>query len=264
MSNVFAEFLVNQGLYDKIEITEGNINALCDLIDGKEKISVYCKECGQVRVFGMDSMLCFLKDEKNYISPVAAPLADNLRILQNLQNKTPKSEQIPESRDRTWYWTGWQTEDATRVMIFPFVCAMDKSHHVDYIVRTDGNTMIKIGQYPSVADMEFPKLKEYDKVLTEEDRREMGTAIGLYASGVGVGSYVYLRRILERILSQAREKAGDSIDVEIFNRSKVKEKIEMLKDYLPPFLTSNKTLYGVVSKGIHELSEKDCILYFRL
>ena len=38
MSNVFAEFLVNQGLYDKIEITEGNINALCDLIDGKEKI----------------------------------------------------------------------------------------------------------------------------------------------------------------------------------------------------------------------------------
>lgn len=67
MSNVFAEFLVNQGLYDKIEITEGNINALCDLIDGKEKISVYCKECGQVRVFGMDSMLCFLKDEKNYI-----------------------------------------------------------------------------------------------------------------------------------------------------------------------------------------------------
>lgn len=262
MSNVFAEFLVNQGLYDKIEITEGNINAVCDLIDGKEKISVYCKECGQVRVFGMDSMLCFLKDEKNYISPVAAPLADNLRILQNLQNKTPKSEQIPESRDQTWYWTGWQTEDATRVMIFPFVCAMDKSHHVDYIVRTDGNTMIKIGQYPSVADMEFPKLKEDDKVLTEEDRREMGTAIGLYASGVGVGSYVYLRRILERILSQAREKAGDSIDVEIFNRSKVKEKIEMLKDYLPPFLTSNKTLYGVVSKGIHELSEKDCILYF--
>lgn len=262
MSNVFAEFLVNQGLYDKIEITEDNINALCDLIDGKEKISVYCKECGQVRVFGMDSMLCFLKDEKNYISLVAAPLADNLRILQNLQNKTPKSGQIPESRDQTWYWTGWQTEDATRVMIFPFVCAMDKSHHVDYIVRTDGNTMIKIGQYPSVADMEFPKLKEYDKVLTEEDRREMGTAIGLYASGVGVGSYVYLRRILERILSQAREKAGDSIDVEIFNRSKVKEKIGMLKDYLPPFLTSNKTLYGVVSKGIHELSEKDCILYF--
>lgn len=89
--------------------------------------------------------------------------------------------------------------------------------------------MIKIGQYPSVADMEFPKLKEYDKVLTEEDRREMGTAIGLYASGVGVGSYVYLRRILERILSQAREKAGDSIDVEIFNRSKVKEKLRCLK-----------------------------------
>ena len=57
MSNVFVEFLVNQGLYDKIEITEDNISDLCDLIDGKERISVYCKNCGQVRVYGMESMV---------------------------------------------------------------------------------------------------------------------------------------------------------------------------------------------------------------
>lgn len=47
MSNVFVEFLVNQGLYDKIEITEDNISDLCDLIDGKERISVYCKIVGR-------------------------------------------------------------------------------------------------------------------------------------------------------------------------------------------------------------------------
>ena len=262
MSNVFAEFLVNQGLYDKIEITEDNINDLCDLIDGKEKINIYCKECGQMRVYGMNSMNTLMKRDISEKASFGSSLAESLRSHQIIQNMSPKSEQISVSRDREWYWTNWQTEEATRVMTFPFFCAMDNTHHIDYVVRTEGNTMIKIGQYPSIADMEFPKLKEYDNVLTEEDRREMGSAIGLYANGVGVGSYVYLRRILERILSQARDKAGDSIDTETFNRSKVKEKIEMLKDYLPPFLTSNKILYGVLSKGVHELSEKDCILYF--
>lgn len=52
MSNVFAEFLVNQGLYDKIEITEGNINALCDLIDGKEKSVFIVKSVDRCEFMG--------------------------------------------------------------------------------------------------------------------------------------------------------------------------------------------------------------------
>ncbi|MEK4671454.1 hypothetical protein [Niallia sp. FSL R7-0271] len=37
------------------------------------------------------------------------------------------------------------------------------------------------------------------------------------------------------------------------------EKIEYLKDYLPKFLVSNKSLYSILSKGIHELSEQECL-----
>ena len=36
----------------------------------------------------------------------------------------------------------------------------------------------------------------------------------------------------------------------------------MLKDALPEILVGNSTVYGIVSKGIHELSEEDCISYF--
>ena len=40
------------------------------------------------------------------------------------------------------------------------------------------------------------------------------------------------------------------------------EKIKMLSDYLPKLLVNNEAFYGIVSKGIHELSEEECIEYF--
>ena len=38
--------------------------------------------------------------------------------------------------------------------------------------------------------------------------------------------------------------------------------MRLLRDYLPDMINSNHVIYGIVSKGIHELSEDDCIKYF--
>ena len=141
---------------------------------------------------------------------------------------------------------------------------MDNTHHLDYIVLTNENKMKKIGQYPSVADLSLPELKEYRKVMTKEDEREFKRAIGLYASGIGIGSFVYLRRIFERIILTASEKAikDGKIEKEQFEKARVKERIKMLADYLPTTLVDRPEFYGIVSKGIHELSEDDCIEFF--
>ena len=144
--------------------------------------------------------------------------------------------------------------------MFKFVCGMNEEHNLDYIVLTTDNSMMKIGQYPSVADMTFPELDAYKHVISKEDRKELGTAIGLFASGVGAGSYVYLRRILERLIYKAT--AGDSIDDEKFKQARMAERITMLEGYLPEVLIKNTTIYGILSKGIHELSEEDCRKYF--
>ena len=115
--------------------------------------------------------------------------------------------------------------------------------------------MKKIGQYPSVADLSFPELKEYRKVMSKDDEKELKRAIGLYASGIGIGSYVYLRRIFERIIVTASHKAisDGKIKAEDFGVARVNEKIKMLSDYLPKSLVHNEAFYGIVSKGIHEL-----------
>lgn len=122
----------------------------------------------------------------------------------------------------------------------------------------------KVGQYPSVADMHISQIKQYSKVLDKEYLRDFTRAIGLAANGIGTGSYVYLRRIFEHLVDEVSKAviAEGEIDKDTFNSSKMDNKLKMLENHLPDVMKENKPLYGVLSKGIHELSEKDCLLYF--
>ena len=63
---------------------------------------------------------------------------------------------------------------------------------------------------------------------------------------------------------QAGNKAVEAgtVSAEAFEKAHVDEKIKMIADHLPKTLASNPVFYGIVSKGIHELSEEDCIEYF--
>ena len=126
------------------------------------------------------------------------------------------------------------------------------------------HSIMKVGQYPSVADIHIGQIKQYAKLLSKEDLTEFTRAIGLAANGVGIGSFVYLRRIFENLIEEAYERAlsnGD-IDEDIFAHLRMDEKIGELKDYLPTTLVEIKQIYGILSKGIHELSEKGCLAYF--
>ena len=141
--------------------------------------------------------------------------------------------------------------------------------HIEYDKDDDDNilSISKVGQYPSVADFHIGQVRKYNKVLPEDKMREFTKAIGLAANGVGIGSFVYLRRIFEYLVFEALEIAkreNDKFDVDAFNASRMSEKIQMLSGYLPDFLVENHTIYGILSMGIHELSEEDCKKYFSI
>ena len=259
--NAFANFLQSAGLYDSMEINEDNIQDLIFLLDGKVRISVYCKECKAERVFTMKPYVYFIDDLDKCLS---RKLSETVLEMQRLHalGIVPSPGGNVRKENIVWKWKDGQIEDASRILAFKYVCSMNEEHHLDYIVLTTDNSMMKIGQYPTVADMTFPELDDYKQVISRQDRKELGTAIGLFASGVGAGSYVYLRRILERLVYQAKGKAGDMIDDEKFEKAKVAERIKMLEGYLPEVLIKNTTVYGILSKGIHELSEEECLKYF--
>lgn len=134
----------------------------------------------------------------------------------------------------------------------------------------DFNSLIKIGQYPSKAELDFGSLDPvFSKELDKELRHELGKAIGLRAHGIGIGSFVYLRRIFERLINEAHQKAiqmeaWDEPTRDSFKTGRISDRINLLKDYLPNRLVRNSALYGILSKGVHELSETECLQYFDL
>ncbi len=255
--NVFTQFLLSEGLYAKKDITEKNIGDLIALIDGRVRISSYCTECKTERVFTMEPLTYFFESQGDYYEK---KLANEIQYLQN--NIYGSESEYRKENGGDWQWINWQINDAVRVMTFKFICSMNGEHHIDFVVLADDKSMCKIGQFPSVADLTFPELDIYNKVLNIDDRKNFGRAIGLFANGIGIGSYVYLRRIFERLLIQAKSYAGTTIDEDEFEKARVNEKITILTDYLPKMLTDNPAVYGILSKGIHELSEEECREYF--
>lgn len=259
--NVFANFLQTAGLYDSIEINKDNIQDLILLLNGNVRMSVYCKKCKTERVFSMKPYIYFLNNAKECYSHKLSERLMNIQR-QNIIKNTLVPGEVESKENMVWKWNDQEIGEVSRILVFQFTCCMNEEHHLDYIVLTTDNSMMKIGQYPSIADMTFPELEAYKHVISKEDRKELGTAIGLYASGVGAGSYVYLRRILERLIYQAKETAGDTVEDEKFRQARVAERIKMLDGHLPEALTKNTTIYGILSKGIHELSEEECRKYF--
>ena len=226
------EFIFNTPLYQKVEGADAQqiISDLCDIM--RPKIDGYNAQRGI---------------ESTYTVAYKPACRHNLEY--------PNHPQIPTHNffkyTEPWYVTFrcGRYEDEIEMMIL--MDASDKS-------------IMKVGQYPSIADIHIGQIKNYKSVLSKEDLKEFTRAIGLAANGVGIGSFVYLRRIFEKLIEEAYKQALSNGDVnkDAFVRMRMDEKIGALKDYLPKTLVEIKQIYGILSKGIHELSEKVCLTYF--
>jgi hypothetical protein len=145
-----------------------------------------------------------------------------------------------------------------------FTCAKESHHQVSIYLRITSGTVVKLGQKPSYADIVTQQDAERTKTLDPQDRREYNRAVGLAAHDAGIGAYAYLRRIFERLIwSQFETHKAENgwSDVE-FKRKRMDEKITSLKPYLPELLVKNSGAYGILSDGLHNLSEQDCLNFF--
>jgi hypothetical protein len=140
----------------------------------------------------------------------------------------------------------------------------DSIFRFDILVDPTVPTITKTGQYPSVADFHISEIKQYKKLLPNEKLKEFTRAIGLAANGVGIGSFVYLRRIFEHLIYEAYTQCLEEglVLEEQYNKSRMDQKIELLSAHLPNFLVENRTIYSILSLGIHELDENTCLAHF--
>lgn len=160
-----------------------------------------------------------------------------------------------------WEWVANNQPDRWHLK---YTCSRNPTHLIEIYTQRGGTTIRKIGQTPSLADTVIDEARRYTKALEESDRSELMRAIGLAAHGVGIGSFVYLRRLFERIIqrrfSEHAKDEGWADDA--MNGLRMEEKIALLAKYLPQFMVENRYAYGMLSAGIHELAEDDCLAMF--
>lgn len=270
--NSFADFLVKTSLYEQYSITEANIKEVAEVLNGDAKINLYCPICGEKRVFYMEPVYPTYSQKGFDPKPISFSIQAylNARNMTAMPQPTFANAPAPTGKVIKFDWFhGMGNEEGHRVVNLPFHCSAEDSHITDFTILFSNESAIKIGQFPSFADLTKPEFRKYKGLLPDEYFNELRRAVGLNSSEIGIGSYVYLRRIIERLVNDAAEKAvkDGQFTQEEFERDNgrqrsVVDKVKMLKGYLPDFMIDNANIYSIVSKGIHELSDDDCKQYF--
>lgn len=235
------ELLVNKGLYDSVDITVDDLDEIEKCLTKDEyagnTIDCFCVHCATNRVFEYTNSEVH---EDTGIMRMSVFDDGNPKV-----RRPKREEQFRRYLNKRYAMT--------------YRCTRDRQHFIIFDLITTDDKIIKVGQYPSVADLVIPEIAKYKPVLGTQ-YREFSKAIGLFAHGIGIGSFVYLRRIIENLVFDKYNEVSENLEISNteFMRLKFDEKIEALKPYLPEVLVSNKNIYGIVSKGIHELSEEEC------
>jgi len=225
--SIEEEFLKESSLYESITYDEDELEKGEYLLNYDAPIDAYCPKCEENSIFVRP------KGYKEYTSYNFA------------------------------HSSNWTCANSVTIN---YACSRDSDHKLIFVFLITGYTIEKIGQSPSMADLKLFGVKKYSKVLNKEQFKYFTKAMGLFSHGIGVGSLVYLRRIFEFLVEEAHEKAKiiDTWDEKEYIKSNMGNRIKVLKSELPDFLVANKSMYSILSKGIHELSENECLEGFRI
>lgn len=157
---------------------------------------------------------------------------------------------IPSHADLVQEVSAWCTRDRT----------MYRFHFGPY-----RNGIAKVGQNPSMLDIASEEIRRFRGILDDQDMEELARATMLFTYRVAIGAFVYLRRIFERLLERhRREHESTRGPIDGFDTMHVDQKVLALKDSLPKEVVENRKIYGILSKGIHSLTEDQCVSYYTI
>lgn len=246
-----VDFYVSLPLYAPVEYEGAEIWNVLDVLYYNGTYDSFCTKCKRESTFKVqppERPIEYWRDRQ---------LEEHLKRL----GKPPRIPSIPSSS----------------VFTVESLCTRNELHKQNFFFFVDSQvvpnesgppstkwTFQKIGQQPSYGDLHILQVKKYAHVLDKQQLGDLTRAIGLASHDVGVGAYVYLRRIFETLVEEAHVAAKEVAgwDEEAYGRCRMSEKIAALREHLPAFLVEHPGMYSLLSKGIHELSEQDCLKHF--
>ena len=244
MENKFiTEEMLLSPLYKKIKIDKTikpyEFFPMSDL-----RVECYCKECNQRRIYSFEDSQIALNSVMRGMTP--GPI-----------NSSPSNYKICDLQ-----------YELEHLDYFTFCAQADCKHNMIVLFKViDKETIMKIGQYPSIYDLnEKINNKEFIKTLGKEYSEYYKKACSLYSFDTYIGALIYLRRIYEKLLLDTFDDNKDNLDITIdeFKIKRMDEKIQFLKKYLPSIMFEQgfNKIYTKISDGIHNLTEDECCKIF--
>jgi hypothetical protein len=232
------EFFLNVPLYRAYKINEVDLSEIHNIVFYTGTLDMYCIGCKSISTY--KSLVGQTMLYKNYTN--AKSSTGSLTAFGKVDSE-------------------FDTLVKNKYYKVSFLCSRECGHTTDFYIQVSDGRISKVGQYPSQYDLNKTSLRKYDKTLSQDYLKELNMAVSLASNGIGIGSFVYLRRIFESLIEEAHKSATEIEDwnEENYQKSPMHQKIDILKEFLPSFLVENKIIYSVLSKGIHELSEDVCL-----
>jgi hypothetical protein len=130
-------------------------------------------------------------------------------------------------------------------------CATCNENHFFSLLYIDGN-LIKLGQYPSFTTDSINDIRKYKNIISQ-CYNELVKSFNAYSQDMGVASFVYLRRIFERLIDEKYTGKSNKF-IDKLNTVEKKHRI------IPEEIKEIKgQLYAVLSKGVHEYQDDECL-----
>ncbi len=144
-----------------------------------------------------------------------------------------------------------------------FRCSSSTDHQIFYGFLVDGGDIIKIAEYPSKFDTVSDRFNKYKNIFKAEKLKELAKAAQLESHGYAIAAFLYYRRIFEDIVLQTFSNATikNKLPEKEYRKQRMKDKIKYVENFLPEYFNENSHIYGILSKGVHELQEKECQHY---
>ncbi len=167
-----------------------------------------------------------------------------------------------------------KTPIAGETILIEYICAGCKNFKRYFMIYISKNLdyVTKSGQFP-----------EFDIDADKNTKKMLGKNINLFnrgriceVHGYGIGAFIYYRRIIEVLIDDLIEKIWNLYtekdkerykdEFKKIKESKIaEEKINIAKNILPDSLYREgynplKTIYDVLSKGIHNKDDKECLI----